>query len=198
MRAMLSIEPVQIPLWCCAALLALVSLLAVSSPALAGGLGAFNGTGFHFGEALGEGAETGSWMNEGGGVELVLGPRDVRLNGRLRFAYNAIIDLGERGDSGSEASSAQVRHSGVMSVGAMVGLLPEVAEKFGLYLAVDLGISPLVQNMQFYFFADLGPGVRFHVTDRLTLFAELAGLFRYDTSFSGGVLMSLGARFPFE
>lgn len=194
-------QHVRLSLSCVFVLAVLVSLVAVPGPAFCGGLGAYNGTGLHFGEALGEGAENGRWLNEGGGLELTLGARDARLNGRLRFAYNAIIDLDAMRIEGSAESSPQdvaVRHSGVMSVGATVGLLPDLARKLGLYLAVDLGISPLVQNMQFYFFATLGPGLRVHATDRLTLFVELGGLFRYDTSFSGGALMSLGARFPFE
>ncbi len=171
-------------------LLALIlgSLLLPAS-AMAGGIGGFNLTGFHFGEALREGGGVGRWLDEGGGVEIVLGSQDSRIKGRIRFAYNAIIDLDLVADGGG------VQHAGVFSGGAMVELLPAFDEKkFGLYIAVDVGVSPLVTNGRAFVYLDAGPGVRIDVNERFGLFAEVTGWLRYEKGFYGGPMIFLGAR----
>lgn len=175
-------------------LLALVALLPAS--ALAGGVGFFNGTGFHVGPALSQAGGTGTWIDEGGGVELFLGKRDVRLQGRLRFAYNAVIDVTPLPD-GIEAKN-RVRHSATLSIGAKVDLLPDVEKPFGFYIAADIGVAPLVRDLANYFWVDVGPGVRVHVNEVFGLFAELTGVVRYQNAFSGGALLFLGARLSFD
>ena len=180
MRAMLSIRGLFLSL-----LLAGVTI--IPNLALAGGIGVFNGTGFHFGEALTERSGQGSWLNEGGGVEIALGDKALRFSGRLRFAYNAVLNL-----------EGGMRSAGVLSVGVQIGLLPDVERPFGLYLAVDMGVSPIVRDMRVYFFGDVGPGIRVRIKDRAVLFAELTALLRYEGSFSAGPMVFLGVRFPFE
>ena len=59
----------------------------------AGGVGFYNGTGLHVGPRL-EGEGTGVWLDEGGGLELLLGKDGARLHGRLRFA--AVVATGAR------------------------------------------------------------------------------------------------------
>ncbi|MCP4868908.1 MAG: hypothetical protein GY898_09330 [Proteobacteria bacterium] len=168
------------------ALLLLIALLVLPAPALAGGVGVFDQTGFHFGGALREGGGTGSWMDQGGGIEIFLGKTDHRLSGRLRLSYAAIIDL-----------SGGVQHAGLFSVGAQVELL-DLEKKFGLYPLLDLGVSPLVTQIRFFVFADAGIGARYRINDVVSIFGELTGLVRYDKAFTGGPLIFLGARFAID
>lgn len=181
MRAMLALRRT---------LLALIfASLLLPAGALAGGIGGYNMTGFHFGEALREGGGDGRWLDEGGGIELQLGSRTSRIQGRIRFAYNAIIDLDLVADGGG------VQHAGIFSGGAQVQLLPDFDEKaFHLYVAVDVGVSPLVTNGRAFVFVDIGPGVRFDVNERFGLFAEVTGWMRYEKGFYGGPMIFLGAR----
>jgi len=166
------------------ALVAALTLVPVS--ASAGGVGAFDQTGFHFGEALREGGGTGSWMDQGGGIEIFLGKTDFRVVGRLRLSYAAIIDL-----------SGGVQHAGLFSVGAHVELL-DLEKKFGIYPLLDMGVSPFVTQIKFFVFADAGVGVRYRINDLVSVFGELTGLVRYDKGFTGGPLIYLGARFSID
>lgn len=157
------------------------------STASAGGVGVFDQTGLHFGEALRDGGGTGKWLDQGGGLEINLGPPASRLSGRLRLSYAAIIDL----DGG-------VQHAGLFSAGVQVELLKDLEKKLGVYALVDLGVSPLVTQIKFFVFADAGVGLRYRITDIVSVFGEVTGMFRYDKSASGGPLLFLGARFAFD
>ncbi len=153
----------------------------------ASGISVYNGTGFHFGEPLNEKGGEGRWFNEGGGIGLLLGPPGSRLLGRVRFAYNAVIDL-----------AGGTRHVAVLSAGVQVELLPDVNKRFGLYVVTDVGITPLFTDMRLYLFADVGPGVRFDVHRRVSLFAEVCALFRYENGFYAGPQFYFGARFALD
>jgi hypothetical protein len=177
-----------------AVLVLLLSTL-LAAPAVAGGVGVFNQTGFHFGASLSESGDrsgareggTGAWMDEGGGIELLLGYRKTRLNGRFRLSYAAIIDL----DGG-------VLHAGLVSAGVTVDLLKDLERKVGLYVALDLGVAPLATQLRVFMFADVGVGIRFRPNEIVEVFGELTGLFRYDKSPAGGPMLFLGVRFAFD
>ena len=79
-----------------------------------------------------------------------------------------------------------------------IELLPEPSNRFGLYLATDVGITPLFTDMRLYLFADVGPGVRWDLNPKVSLFAEVCALFRYENSFYAGPQFYLGARFAFD
>jgi len=180
--------------WLLAATLFAALLLPAS--ASAGGIGVFNGTGFHAGPALSEGGGTGTWINQSGGVEIFLGRRDYRLSGRLRFGYNAVIDVSPLAEGAS--TGARVIHSAALAAGLRVELLPDIEKKFGLYVAGDVGVSPLVLHLANYFWFDVGPGVRLDVNENFGLFAELTGVLRFQNGFTGGAWLYLGARFTFD
>ena len=170
--------------------------LVVCGPAQAGGISLYNGTGFHFGAPLNEAGGEGRWFNEGGGIGVVLGAADSRILGRVRMAYNAVIDL-----SGSNAVidlSGGTRHVAVLSAGVQIELLPDPSKRFGLYLVADMGITPLFTDMRLYLFGDVGPGVRFDVHERVSLFAEVCALLRYENSFYAGPQFYFGARLAFD
>jgi hypothetical protein len=169
----------------------LMGVFVAPSPVLAGGIGAYNGTGFHFGRALTTTGGQGAWLNEGGGVELLLGRQTSRIHGRLRFAYNAIIDL-------TEGSEVPVRHSAVIGLGAKIELLEDIETPGGLYIAADIGVSPLVTHLRSYFFVDLGAGVRFNPAERVSLFAEVTFLLRFQKVVAAGPMFFFGARVAFD
>ena len=164
----------------------LTAALALPATAHAGGVGFYNGTGVHVGDAL-EREGTGVWLDEGGGIELFLGRRDSRVHGRLRIAYNAIVDL-------SPEPITRVRHSGFLSLGVKVEFLDDVEQPFGFYLATDVGVSPLTTHLRSYFTYSIGPGVRVRPAGPLELFAELHGFVRYEKVIAGGPMLFLGAR----
>ena len=179
----------------CSAGLSLLFGLLLAVPAQAGGFGVYDQTGFHFGAALGEAGGTGSWLDQGGGLEVFLGHRGARVTGRIRLSYAAIIDISP---ASSDATGSGVQHAGLVSGGVQVELLENLESTVGPYLLVDLGVAPLVTHMRAFMFADLGVGLRVRPTDVLELFAEVTGMFRFDKTAAGGPLVYLGARFSLD
>lgn len=177
-----------------AAVLLLPALL-LAAPALAGGFGVYDQTGVHFGASLSQEGGAGVWLDQGGGVEILLGYRKTRLTGRIRLSYAAVIDLSARSD---DRTDYRVEHAGLVSGGVQVELLKDIDKKVGLYVAVDLGVAPLVTHMRAFMFADLGAGLRVRVDDVLALFVEATGMFRFDKAPAGGPLVFLGARFALD
>ncbi|MBJ93290.1 MAG: hypothetical protein CMP23_02315 [Rickettsiales bacterium] len=167
--------------------LVLFAALALPSAASAGGISVLNATGFHFGAPLTEEGGEGRWLNQGGAVGVLLGPAKSRMLGRVRVGYNAVINL----DGG-------VRHVGVLSAGLKIELLPELENRFGLYIATDLGITPLFTDMRLYAFGDVGVGIRFNLNEPFSLFAEVCALIRYEDSFYAGPQFFLGARISLD
>ncbi len=176
----------------------LLCLLLVPGTALAGGVGFFVSPGFHAGPALSAGGGTGTWADVGGGVELFLGKRDSRVQGRLRFGYNGVMDVTPLPEGVTAAPGSRVSHSGVLSLGAKIDLLPDVEKPFSVYLVGDLGVSPLVKHLKNYFWVDVGPGVRINANDVLSVFAELTGVVRFENGFTGGALLAAGVRLSFD
>lgn len=155
-----------------------------TKPAVNGTLGGFGLVGLHLGEALTASGGTGTWFDFGGGAEIGLASRRGRLAGRIRVAYYGVLDQ----DGG-------LRHNGVLSAGMSVQLLKDIERKFGVYVAVDMGVSPLVTELRVFVFADLGIGLRFRPVDRVEIFAETTAFFRFEKTMSVGPLVFLGARF---
>lgn len=166
--------------------------LLIASPALAGGLGVFDATGLHFGEALRDGDQQSAWLDQGVGGELLLGRDGGRLHGRIRMAYTAVLEV-----AGADEREAP-RHAGVVSVGGMVQLLPDLERPLGLYVAADVGVAPLVEHLRTWLFVQVGPGLEARVAPPLDLFAELHLLMRYEEGFTLGPALSLGARVHFD
>lgn len=155
-----------------------------SKPAVNGTIGGFGLIGLHLGEALTASGGTGTWFDFGGGAEIGLASRRGRLAGRIRVAYYGVRD-----------QDGELRHNGVLSAGMSIQLLKDIERKFGVYAAVDMGVSPLVTELRVFVFADLGVGLRFRPAERVELFAEATAFFRFEKTMSVGPLVFLGARF---
>jgi len=178
----------------------LALLLLAPAPALAGGLGVYDTTGFHFGGALRDGGGLGKAMNQGVGLEVNLGSSTSRVHGRLKVWYQATLDLDVVGqtDEDGNALTGGVTHSGLFGGGATIQLLPDLDQKFGVYLFTDVAVAPLVQHIRFYVQAQVGPAVRYKVNDVVQLFAEVGGLFRFEKSLAAGPVLQFGARFTLD
>ncbi len=176
--------------------LALLIGTLLSPTAKAGGFGVYDSTAFHFGEALSEGGGNGTWLDQGVGLELFLGHRTSRLTGRLRFAYNAVVDLDPRNTDRETAE--RVQHTGLFAVGARVELLPDLEKVFGLYASLDFGVSPLVTNLRIFVFGQVGPGIRIRPVEALEIFAEVGALLRYEHAVGVGPSVQIGARVSFD
>ena len=176
------------------ALVLLIGLL-LAEPAQAGGFGVFDQDGLPFGASVSEDGGAGRWLDQGGGVEILLGYRKTRLTGRVRLSYAAIIDLAPRSE---HRTDSRVEHAGLVSGGVQVELLKDLDRKLGLYLLADLGVAPLVTHLRAFMFADLGVGLRVRPTEVLELFVEATGMFRFDKAAAGGPLLYFGARFALD
>jgi hypothetical protein len=173
---------------------ALLLMLLVPGSAHAGSVGFFDQTGFHFGDALSSTGGQGQWMDQGVGFELLLGNAASRVQGRVRLSYSAIIDL--TAEAGADGS---VGHAGVVGGGAHVELLPEFdTKKVGLYVLGDVGVSPLVSHNRVFAFVDVGAGVRFDLAERLSMYVEATGWFRFEKVPAGGPLFFVGARIELD
>jgi len=176
----------------------LLLVLLIPGTALAGGVGFYGSPGFHAGPALSQAGGTGTWADLGGGIELFLGKRDSRLHGRLRFGYNGVFDLTPLPEGVEAPPGSRISHAAVISLGAKVDLLPDVEKPFSLYIAADIGVSPLVKHLKNYFWVDVGPGIRVNANDVLSVFAELTGVVRFENGFTGGALLFVGVRLSFD
>ena len=149
-----------------------------------GSIGAVGMFGLYFGEALDAEGGNGRWVDFGGGLEVGLGARSGRLQGRLRIAYQGVAD-----------EAGELRHNGIFSAGLAIQLRKDPLAPLGVYVPLDVGVSPLVTELRVFVFAHGGIGVRYQVGDRLELFGEITALLRFEKALSAGPLLTVGARF---
>ncbi|MEE2828084.1 MAG: hypothetical protein VX498_02760, partial [Myxococcota bacterium] len=140
-----------------------------------GSVGALGMFGLYFGEALDSEGGNGRWVDFGGGLEVGLGARSGRLHGRLRIAYQGVLD-----------EAGEVRHNGIFSAGLGIQLRKDPLAPLGIYLPLDVGVSPLVTELRVFVFAHGGIGVRYQLGDRLELFGELTALLRFEKGLAAG------------
>lgn len=168
-----------------AALPLLVLLLPPSAEA--GGVGVVGQAGIHRGLARKEGGGESTWFDGGAGVEIDLGKNHGRAHARIRFLWNAAVDL-----------AGGTQHAGVLSIGGRIELTPDTEAKAGLYLAGDLGVSPAVTHLRTFFFVDVGPGLRVDLSSWLSLFVEATFVVRVQEDPAYGPWVYGGLRFQFD
>ena len=71
-------------------------------------------------------------------------------------------------------------------------------KKVGLYVLGDVGVSPLVSHNRVFAFVDVGAGVRFDLAERLSMYVEATGWFRFEKVPAGGPLFFVGARIELD
>lgn len=167
---------------------ALLACCLVARPAWAGGVGVFNMTGFHAGaDVSGEGAETGTWLDEGVGLEILVGNRASRVRGRVRGMFNAVVPAEEHD-----------QYFGVALFGMEVQLLRNLERPFGLHVHLDLGPAFLAKQHEEFGMAQVGFGLHHDFHPHLGVFAEVSGQVRFRRWVWGGAALTVGLRVPID
>jgi hypothetical protein len=162
--------------------------LAPAGSARAGGIGIYDLTGFHAGvdTADPEGGD-GTWLDQGGGLEVWIGGRDARVNGRVRVFYNLV-----------HPAEAHARHFGLALFGVEVQLLKELGTPFGLHAFADIGPAFLAAEHGEFGMADLGIGLHGDLAQHLQVVVEVGGQLRFRRQLWGGAVLMAGLRFPID
>lgn len=173
-----------------------VALCLAASPAGAGGLGALGFGGFQSGPLLGPGLDddepgndTSAWADAGAGLEIIVGRRTARINGRARALYTATVATGD---------DAATAHSGVFTFGLSVQLQPRVDSAVGIYALLDLGVSGIALYHQERLIVDAGIGARFSLSGPAELFVEAAWVMQARDHVWHGARASGGLRLHFD
>ncbi len=168
---------------------ALVLLMTVlfPAPALAGGLGVFDMTGFHAGvDPASEEGANGTWLDQCGGIELLIGGKATRLSGRIRMLYNYVY------------SKNTSDHFGVALLGMEIQLLRNLQRPAGVHIHLDAGPGFIALQHEEFGMADLGLGIHRELGKHITLFAEVSGQLRFRRKVWGGAVVTAGVRFPID
>ncbi len=154
----------------------------------AGGVGVLDMTGFHAGvdPADLEGGG-GTWFDQGGGLELWIGAKASRINGRMRVLYNYVTPAED-----------YASHFALVTFGLEVQLLNNLESPFGLHMHLDLGPAILALQHEEFGMADLGLGIHGDLSEHVTLFAEVSGQMRFRRYVWGGAVFTGGVRFPID
>ncbi len=175
----------------CKPLLPLVALALACGPltgASAGGLGVYDMTGFHAGiDTSNPEGGGGTWLDQGGGLEVVIGARDSRIAGRVRVLYNLVHPAEE-----------QARHFGLALFGFEIQLRKDLSQPFGLHAFADVGPAFLAAQHGEFGMADLGVGLHADLADHLALVVEVGGQLRFQRHIWGGAVLMAGLRFPID
>ena len=201
--------------------------LALSSPALAGGIGVMLTGGFHtqdvyfYSDAQDFGAgpnyasasdyeqlkATEYLGNTGAGFEFVLGDRDSRFQGIFRGYW--LMDTPEYdpskslGLSESEQSHIigtwreELRHTGVGTVGLQWMPVGDT-DAFTFGFAVHVGAGFITLDKTEYLLAQLGPVINYRVARNMVVWVDLNGTLRFRKNASGGISGNAGLRVLFD
>lgn len=191
------------------ALLAFALLL--PAPAFAGGLGLFATGGLHGdrvfyyqpdpeGNLVQADPVTQTNPNFGGGLELILGDRDNRIQGIFRGYF---LQDGPQNDSFSTKDTdvfnirTAPRNIGVIAGGIQWGLF---GEPTGLQLVLDttVGSGFLTQDFSEFVTVDAQVGGTYMINRKVQLHAEVGGGVRYRLRVTHAESLSLGVRYIFD
>ncbi len=168
--------------------LVLAATLGSAGSARAGAIGLVDTTGFHAGiDPRSTDRSTGVWLDQCGGVELLIGSRESRIAGRVRVMVNGVWP--------APASSSLF---GVALFGLEVQLLRDLTRPWGLHLHADLGPGFLALQHEEFGMADLGMGLHRDLSAHASLFVEIGGQIRFRGDVWGGAVLSAGMRFPID
>ncbi len=167
---------------------AILAWATAAQPARAGGVGVFDMTGFHAGADLsGQAAETGRWLDQGVGLEILVGSRASRVRGRVRVMFNAVIPAEEHN-----------RYFGIALFGMEIQLLRNLERPFGVHVLLDLGPAFLAKQHEEYGMAQAGVGIHHDFHPNFGIFAEVSGQIRFRGWVWGGAAATVGVRVPID
>ncbi len=161
---------------------------APATGALAGGIGIYDLTGFHAGvdTADPEGG-SGTWLDQGAGLEVWIGGRETRVSGRVRVFYNLVHPAEEH-----------ARHFGLALFGVEFQLLKDLTRPVGLHAFADVGPAFLAAQHGEFGMADLGVGFHGDLAKHLQVLVEVGGQLRFRRRVWGGAVLMAGLRFPID
>ncbi len=169
-------------------LLAFALAVAPATAARAGGVGIYDMTGFHAGtDPSDPEGSSGTWLDQGGGLEVSIGSRDSRILGRVRVFYNLVHPAEEH-----------ARHFGLALFGFEVQMRKDLARPWGLHAFADIGPAFLAAQHGEFGMVDLGVGLRGDLAEHVSLVVEVAGQMRFRRQVWGGAVLMAGLRFPID
>ncbi|MCB9765160.1 MAG: hypothetical protein H6739_35630 [Alphaproteobacteria bacterium] len=204
---------------------AMLALAAALSPAaFAGGVGVFTTGGFHqeniyvYDSYDVENPDTVQTIvyqqrpNYGFGIQGLLGDRDDRVLGLMKFYYmsdsppidSGVIDKAqakgaEPGEDGLlyALPRTEARPMGLALAGVQWGILPDPGA-LQLNAVTSLGAGVLTNDNTEFILAEVGAGAHYGLTEQIQINAELAYNLRIRKNFYHGVNANLGVRFMFD
>lgn len=168
----------------------LSALLLLASPALAGGIGLIANGGFHGDRiyyyqenSIGEVEQMAPMdqlnPNAGGGLELMLGDKDYKINGFLRLYFLADAPVvAPAGDFVYNLRTDEWRNLGVVDAGLQFGVLGE-PQNFQMVLMGLVGSAVMTTDQTEYFHAQAGVGFTYTFARNFQAHAEIDGGVRY-------------------
>lgn len=190
------------------ALLALTGL-ALPSTALAGGVGLLTTGGLHQTRAYyynaegDQGIDSQTRFNFGGGGVVMLGDKDDKVQGVMRFWYlqdQAVADpdTGDTADAVFPAEAAEgPTHLGVFTAGVQWGLYGDPAN-FQLTLETHAGSGFATADATEFLLVEVGPGFTYGVAEDIVLFGSITADMRYRKRATFSENLYLGARYMFD
>lgn len=170
----------------------LSALLLAASPALAGGFGLLAGGGIHGDRvyyyqenSIGETEQMPPVdqinPNAGGGVELILGDKDYKINGFLRLYFMGDAPVQAPADAEKYTFNLRTeewRNLGIADAGLQFGVLGE-PDAFQMAIIALVGSAIMTVDQTEFFHAQAGLGFTYTFARRFQAHAEIDGGVRY-------------------
>ena len=190
-----------------AVLLTLTASLFAALPAHAGGFGIMTTGGIHtdrvyyyYGDDL-QALNRQTRPNVGGGVELILGDRDDKVQGFVRGYY--IVDAPQVAPATAVDLDAtfsireEARELGMVSTGVQWTVYGDPMG-FSAYLTSVMGTGiATIDNLEFLLLEG-GAGGSYHIDKKIVLFGEIAAGTRYRKAFYSNHNAYVGVRYLFD
>ena len=192
-------------------MLAPLALLLSASPALAGGVGLISTDGVHGDRvyyystnSIGETTQMPPLdelnSNFGGGLEIMLGDKDYKINGFFRMYYMADAPVTPPPDADKytfNIRSDSVREMGIADVGLQFGFLGE-PDRFQLCAIGLLGTAAMTTDTTEFFQAQAGIGATYTFLRHVQAHAEFDGGVRYRKRIYPTANFTAGIRYLFD
>jgi hypothetical protein len=178
-----------------------------ASPALAGGIGLIANGGVHedfvyyYSQDLEQGHDVQNRPNYGGGLEVIMGDKDARVQGAARFFYMA--DAAQLEPDTGKVESPQyvfrdeVRNVGVVTTGVYWGILGD-PEKLELNVNTFIGAGVFTVDNSEFILGEAGIGGKYQLSEHFQVFANVAAAVRYRKMFFGSGNSYVGVRYLFD
>ncbi len=188
------------------ALAGLAAFALTSVPALAGGIGVATTVGVHqeevywYDAALDQQFESQARPTYGGGLQIILGDKDDKVQGLVKFyglGDAAPTAPSDAGNADYVALREEMRSVGYASAGIQWGLTGD-PDAFMFCLNTSLGSGFLTSDMLEYANAEVGPAFTYMLADTIQLNGELVGSVRYRKGFTLASGVGVGVRYLFD